>query len=143
MIEECRAAMPFPAVWAALGLPDPKGKVAGLRSGAGRAMVCSPFRADKKPGCSVWMAGDRGWFKDFASGDCFDEVGIIAAARRVSNKEAIVMYHEMARVSMGDGKSDFVKNQRGPSAAELKAKAAAQLEAERAAAVKLARRTGR
>lgn len=115
-LEECRAAMTFQDVWAALGLPDEKGRIRGL---SGKAVkLCSPFRPDKSPGCSVYLGNDgRGRFKDFASGDCFDDVGIIAAAHNTSMKDAVRIFHELARVPMGgEGKkSRGLRPAAGPS----------------------------
>ena len=111
-LEDCRERMSFGDVWVAMGLPDEKGSIRG-QSGGKAVKIRSPFRADKTPGCSVYLAPDgRGRFKDFATGDCLDDVALIAHVRNCSMKDAVGIFHDLCGLSMGGA-----ENSRGRSAA--------------------------
>ena len=102
-VAECRTAVPLGVLWGRLGLAhaDKVGRV----SPGGAVKIKSPFREDKNPSFSVWMNAEGvGFCKDHGNGeDGYDEIGLIERALGMDTKAAILHYHSLAGVRLGDG----------------------------------------
>jgi putative DNA primase/helicase len=99
-LEDCRDRLPIWALFGVLGL-EGADKVAAWGGAGGDCKLCSPFRPDKSPSFSVWADGGKGFWKDHGTGESGDEVILIEAAKGVDRKEAMRIYHELARVPWG------------------------------------------
>ena len=82
-IEEAKAVLTIPILWARLGLP-------GIPMTACR----SPFREDKRGSFSVSKCGRL--FNDFGTGEAGDAIDFLALATGLSKKAATVRFIEMA-----------------------------------------------
>jgi putative DNA primase/helicase len=101
-LDDCRSRLDFVGLWGRFGLPH-LDKVSRIGRGGREAKICSPFREDRNPSCSVWMTSDGvGFFKDHGTDEkAVDEVGLIQMVEGLDVKEAIKRYHELAGVPMG------------------------------------------
>jgi len=85
--------LPLPALAQSLGLVIPE------RPGTCR----SPFREERQPSFSVFLANDgRARWKDFGTGEGGDCPAFVAKALGLSNREAVKRYLELAGVSDTD-----------------------------------------
>lgn len=82
-IEEAKARLTIPNIWARLDLPGKPDK-----------SCCSPFRADRRPSFSIYDNGGK--WHDFATGEGGDAADFIAAALGVSLEEGCRCLIEMA-----------------------------------------------
>lgn len=119
-LEDCRRALPIWSLWGRLGLADAE-KVARGPGASGECKICSPFREDNNPSFSIFERDGVGFWKDHGTDDSGDEVKLIEAARGLSTKEAIALYHELAGVEMrpaGGGRKPTAKGTKGAKKVE-------------------------
>lgn len=90
-ILECKSLLPMPELWGRFGLDKPAGFPKSFRS---------VFREDKDASASVFQIGRLWFFKDHATGESFDEIGLIQRHTGCDKSSAIKAYHELAGVTM-------------------------------------------
>lgn len=90
-ILQCKELLPMPDLWRRLGLEMPRGFPKSF---------CSVFREDQSASASVFQIGKFWFFKDHATSESFDEIGLIQRHTGCSKEDAIKSYHELAGVPM-------------------------------------------
>jgi DNA primase len=89
-IAQCKLRLPMPELWARLRLKVPR----NFKS------FSSPFREDKTPSFSVFQVGKLWFYKDQATSESGDEIGLIQRHSGCDKDEAIKTYHDLAGVEM-------------------------------------------
>lgn len=96
-IAQCKSVLPMPELWQRLGLEIPRGFPKSF---------CSVFREDHSASASVFQVGRCWFYKDHATGESFDEIGLIQRHTGCEKGDAIKSYHELAGIGMESRKSE-------------------------------------